>query len=43
MNNETIEQQLGELSGWSYTDGMIRKTYTFKNFVEATAWTVHVA
>ena len=43
MNNETIEQQLGELSGWSLTDGMIRKTYTFKNFIEATAWTVHVA
>ena len=42
MDAQTIEQQLGELAGWSYTEGMIRKTYTFNNFVEATAWTVHV-
>ncbi|HEX6292345.1 MAG TPA: 4a-hydroxytetrahydrobiopterin dehydratase [Herpetosiphonaceae bacterium] len=43
MDSATIQSQLGELAGWSYTDGMIRKTYTFNNFVEAMAWTVHVA
>jgi 4a-hydroxytetrahydrobiopterin dehydratase len=42
MDDATIQSRLGELTGWSYTDGMIRKTYTFKNFVEATAWVVHV-
>jgi 4a-hydroxytetrahydrobiopterin dehydratase len=43
MDDTGIQRQLGELAGWNYTDGMIRKTYTFKNFVEAMAWVVHVA
>jgi 4a-hydroxytetrahydrobiopterin dehydratase len=43
MDTETITRQLAELAGWSHSDGMIRKTYTFANFVEAIAWTVQVA
>ncbi len=43
MDDTTIQNQLAELEGWNYTDGMIRKTYTFQNFVAATSWVVHVA
>lgn len=43
MDTATIQSQLAELAGWSYADGMIRKTYTFKNFVEAMSWTIHIA
>lgn len=42
MDDTTIARELAQISGWHYTDGMIRKTYTFKDFVEALAWTVRV-
>jgi 4a-hydroxytetrahydrobiopterin dehydratase len=43
MNDDAIQNQIERLSGWSYTDGMIRKTYTFNDFTQAVAWTVRVA
>lgn len=43
MDDATIQQQLGNLAGWTLDGGMIRKTYTFKNFVEAMAWVTQVA
>jgi 4a-hydroxytetrahydrobiopterin dehydratase len=39
-----IDNLLGQLSGWEYVNGVIAKTYAFKNyyqtmaFVNATAW-----
>jgi len=42
-----IEQLLKQLRGWQYKDGVITKTYEFKNyyqtmaFVNATAWISH--
>lgn len=42
MDDTAIEQALAQLNGWTYTDGMIRKTYTFRDFVQAVAWTVQV-
>ncbi len=43
MDEATIRQQLADLSGWTLDGGMLRKTYTFKNFVAAMAWVTHVA
>jgi 4a-hydroxytetrahydrobiopterin dehydratase len=42
MDDATLQQELGALAGWSYTDQMLRKTYHFKDFTAALAWTVHV-
>jgi 4a-hydroxytetrahydrobiopterin dehydratase len=42
MDSTTIQDQLSDLPGWTVADGMLRKAYTFKNFVEAVAWTVQV-
>lgn len=42
MDDAAIQRAITQLSGWQYTDGMIRKTYTFTDFVEALAWTVRV-
>ncbi len=47
LGADDIARLLGELSGWEYGDGEIRKTYQFKNyyetmaFVNATAWVSH--
>lgn len=43
MEQTALQGQLGEPSGWSNVDGMLRKTYTFQNFTEAVGWTVRVA
>lgn len=43
MDDAAIQQQLRDLPGWTLDGGMIRKTYTFKNFVAAMAWVTHVA
>jgi len=32
LNNSQIKEQLKNLKGWSYEDGSITKSYTFKNF-----------
>lgn len=42
MDEATIKGKLAELRGWQYTDGMLRKTYRFPDFVEALAWVVRV-
>lgn len=42
MDQATLDQHLGALPGWSFTDQMLRKTYQFKDFVAAVAWTVQV-
>lgn len=42
MDDATLQQQLAELHGWSHENGMIRKTYTFTDFIESVAWTVRV-
>ena len=47
MTEVEIGRMLKGLQGWAYKDGMIRKTYDFKNyyqttaFVNATAWISH--
>ena len=47
MTEVEIGRMLKGLQRWQYTDGMIRKTYNFKNyyqttaFVNATAWVSH--
>jgi 4a-hydroxytetrahydrobiopterin dehydratase len=43
MDDAALQQQLSNLPGWQLDGGMIRKTYTFKNFVAAMAWVTHVA
>jgi 4a-hydroxytetrahydrobiopterin dehydratase len=47
LSEAEIATLLKELDGWNYTDGVISKTYTFKNYYEtmafanATAWVSH--
>jgi 4a-hydroxytetrahydrobiopterin dehydratase len=47
LTQREIDNLLGQLSGWEYANGLIAKTYTFKNycqtmaFVNATAWISH--
>jgi 4a-hydroxytetrahydrobiopterin dehydratase len=47
MTDVQIGHMLKGVQGWKYTDGMIRKTYIFKNyyetmaFVNAAAWISH--
>ena len=47
MTDVQIGHMLKGVRGWEYRDGMIRKTYEFKNyyqtmaFVNATAWISH--
>jgi 4a-hydroxytetrahydrobiopterin dehydratase len=43
MDDAALQQQLSNLPGWQLDGGMIRKTYSFKNFVAAMAWVTHVA
>lgn len=42
MDDATVRNALADLPQWSHANGMIRKTYTFMNFVEALAWTLRV-
>ncbi len=42
MDETALQQQLGELPGWTCVDGMLRKTYRFKDFIAAIGWTVRV-
>ncbi len=47
LSNDEIAQLLKQLNGWSLGNGVIHKTYEFKNyhhvmaFVNATAWISH--
>jgi 4a-hydroxytetrahydrobiopterin dehydratase len=47
LTEAEIADLLKELDGWKYADGVISKTYSFKNyyetmaFVNATAWVSH--
>lgn len=47
MTEIQISRMLKSVNGWNYKDGMIRKTFDFKNyyqtmaFVNATAWISH--
>ena len=47
MTPTQIGHMLKGLKGWKYTDGMVQKTFKFKNyyetvaFVNATAWISH--
>lgn len=42
MDTNSLQQHLDNLSGWAYAGGMLRKTFTFPNFVDAISWTVRV-
>lgn len=42
LPTEKIDAALAELPGWSLEEGMLHKTFTFKNFSEALAWMVRV-
>jgi 4a-hydroxytetrahydrobiopterin dehydratase len=47
LTQQEIAQLLGQLDGWKFKDGVITKTYEFKNyyqamaFVNAAAWISH--
>ena len=47
LNPEEIDHLLQQLGGWEYANGVIAKTYSFKNyyqamaFVNAAAWISH--
>jgi 4a-hydroxytetrahydrobiopterin dehydratase len=43
MDNAALQQQIDQLEGWTYEGGMLRKTYSFGDFVEAVSWTIRVA
>lgn len=42
MDDATLKDQISGLNGWTQREGMLRKTFTFKDFVAALAWTVRV-
>ncbi len=42
MDTNSLQQHLDNLPGWGYAGGMLRKTFTFPNFVDAIGWTVRV-
>lgn len=42
LSQDAIDSALAKLPGWSLADGMLHKTFTFKNFGEALAWMVRV-
>lgn len=42
LSEQEIEDALGSLSGWSLENGMLHKTFQFKNFGEALGWMVRV-
>lgn len=35
MNDEQIQAKLGEIPGWQYQDGQLRKTFRFDDFKAA--------
>lgn len=47
VSEADVQEELKELPGWSYSDGAIEKTFSFKNyyettaFVQAAAWIAH--
>ncbi len=43
LSDNQIQEKLSNISGWSYTNGFISKTYTFKNFKEAFAAMTRIA
>lgn len=43
LSDNQIQEKLSNISGWSYTNGFISKTYTFKNFKEAFAAITRIA
>jgi 4a-hydroxytetrahydrobiopterin dehydratase len=42
LSPEAIDGALAELPGWSLEDGMLHKTFTFKNFGKALGWMVQI-
>lgn len=42
MDATMLQQQLDDLPDWGYEGGVLRKTYTFNNFIDAVGWTVRV-
>ena len=43
LSDNQIQEKLSNISGWSYTNGFISKTYTLKNFKEAFAAMTRIA
>ena len=43
LSQQEVDAALQELPGWSLEDGMLHKTFEFKNFSEAFAWMTRVA
>jgi 4a-hydroxytetrahydrobiopterin dehydratase len=43
LNENQIQEKLSNISGWSYENGSITKSYKFKNFKEAFATMSRIA
>lgn len=43
MTSEQVQAQLADLSGWTYEDDALSKTFTFGSFKEAVSFMVRVA
>ncbi len=43
LSQEEIEARLGELQGWRFEDGKLRRSLVFENFVEAFGFLSRVA
>ncbi len=43
LTDEEVQRRLGALPGWELRDGKLRRTFVFKDFVEAFAFMTDVA
>jgi 4a-hydroxytetrahydrobiopterin dehydratase len=43
LSDDEVSARLTELEGWEVGEGALRRTYTFKNFVEAFGFMARVA
>jgi 4a-hydroxytetrahydrobiopterin dehydratase len=42
LSQKEVDDALADLPGWSLEDGMLHKTFQFKNFSQALGWMVRV-
>ncbi len=42
LSDAEIAERVGEAPGWAILDGMLRRTFSFKNFREAVGFVVHI-
>ncbi|MDZ7732131.1 MAG: 4a-hydroxytetrahydrobiopterin dehydratase [Acidimicrobiia bacterium] len=43
LTDEQVRDRLGEVSGWELSDGALRRSFSFGNFVEAFGFMARVA